>query len=63
MTLGHAMKHWGCKVYQVCSNDYHRLKLTYEMSRSNFASLCIKMEILRKVDFSKTVEALVIILT
>ena len=29
MTLGLGIKHWGCGPYQVCTNDYSGLTLTY----------------------------------
>ena len=35
MTLELSMWHWGCRAYQVCSNDVPRLTLTYLISRSN----------------------------
>ena len=35
VTLGLGMEHWGCGVYQVCSNDDPKLTLTYLRSRSN----------------------------
>ena len=57
------MLHWGCGAYQVCSNDDPRLTLTYLTSRSNLLPNAFKWENFRNVDFLKTVEALVIILT
>ena len=56
------MQHWGCRAYQVCSNDDPRLTLTYLTSRSNLLPNPLKWEISEKLIFLKTVEALVIIL-
>ena len=39
----------GCGPYQICSNDDHRLTLTYFTSRSNLLSNALKLEILGKV--------------
>ena len=49
--------------YQVCSNDDHRLTLTYFTSRSNLLPYAFKWDFFLKVDFLNTVEAKVIILT
>ena len=35
LALGLDMKHWGCRPYQVCTNDKSRLTLTYFMAWSN----------------------------
>ena len=35
MTLGLGIKHWGCGPYQVFTNDYSGLTLTYFTARSN----------------------------
>ena len=35
MPLGLGMLHWGCGLYQVCTNDESSLTLTYFMARSN----------------------------
>ena len=35
MTLGLGIKHCGCRPFQVCTNDYSGLTLTYFMARSN----------------------------
>ena len=63
MTLGLGMLHWGCGAYQVCSNDDPRLTLTYLTSRSNLLPNAFKWGNFSKVDFFKTTEANVIILT
>ena len=42
MTLGLGMKHGGCEVYQVCSNDGPRLTLTCLTSRSNLLPNALK---------------------
>ena len=57
------MQHWGCRAYQVCSNDDPRLTLTYLTSRSNLLPNAFNWEFFDKLIFLKTVEALVIILT
>ena len=44
MTLGLGMKHWGCRAYQVCSNDDPRLTLTYFTPRSNLLPNAFKWE-------------------
>ena len=49
--------------YQVCSNDYPRLTLTYLTSRSNLLPNAFKWDFFLKVDFLNTVEAKDIILT
>ena len=38
MTLGLGIKRWGYGPYQVCSNDYSGLTLTYFTARLNFDS-------------------------
>ena len=55
MTLGLGMQHWGCGVNQVCSNDDHRLTLTYLTSRSNLLHNAYKRESFGKIDFLKIV--------
>ena len=35
LVLGLGMKHWGCRPYQVYTNDESRLTLTYLMAKSN----------------------------
>ena len=34
MALGRGMKHWGCGLYPVCTNDESSLTLTYFIARS-----------------------------
>ena len=63
MTLGLGMQHRGCGAYQVCSNDDPRLTLAYLTSRSNLLPNAFKWGNFCKVDFVKTTEANVIILT
>ena len=63
MTLGLGMYHWRCGAYQVCSNDDPRLTLTYLTSRSNLLPNAFKWEFFLKVDFLKTGEAKVIVIT
>ena len=48
--------------YQFCSNDEPRLTLTYLMSRYLLPN-AFNWDIFLKIEFLKTVEALVIILT
>ena len=62
-TLGLGMKHRGCGAYQVCSNDDPGLTLTYFTSRSNLLPNAFKWGNFSKVEFLKTIEAKVIILT
>ena len=52
------MKHWGCGVYQVCSNGDPRLTLTYLMSRSNLLSNAFKWEFFGKVDLFENCRSL-----
>ena len=49
--------------YQVCSNDYPRLTLTYLTSRSNLLPKMHLNGIFLQIDFMNTVEAKDIILT
>ena len=44
MTLELGMWHWGCRAYQVCSNDDPRLTLTYLTSRSNLLPNAFKWD-------------------
>ena len=45
MTLGLGLKHFGCLIYQVCSNDDPRLTLTYLTLRSNLLLVAFKCEL------------------
>ena len=54
---------WGCGAYQVCSNDDPGLTLIYLTSRSNLLPNAFKWGNFGKVDFLKTIEAKVIVLT
>ena len=56
------MLHFGCRAYQVCSNDDPRLALTCLKSRSNLLPNAFKIGVFFIVDFFKTVEAKVILL-
>ena len=42
--LGLSMQHWGCRPYQVCSNDDPSLTLTYLTSMSNLRPNAFKLE-------------------
>ena len=40
MTLKLGMQHWLLEYYQICSNDYPGLTMTYFTGRSNFCLFC-----------------------
>ena len=61
MTLELGMYHWGCWAYQVKSNNYPRLTLTY--LTSNLLPYAFKWEFFEKVGFLNTIKAKVIILS
>ena len=51
MALGLGMKHWGCRPYQICTNDESRLTLTYIMARSNLIPIVFIWEKTLKCSF------------
>ena len=54
MTLKLGMYHRVLEYYQVCSNDYPRLTLTYFMARSNLVPYAFVWEKGKTMDFSET---------
>ena len=53
MTLGLGIKHWGCGPYQVCSNDYSGLTMTYFTARSNLIPSAFILENLEMFIFHR----------
>ena len=57
LALGLGMCHWGCRPYQVCTNDDSRLTLNYFMARSNLIPNAFIWKKSLNVHFSITVQA------
>ena len=55
MTLKLCMQHWVLEYYQICSNDYPELTLTYFTARSNLVPYAFVWEKGKTMDFSETV--------
>ena len=55
MTLNLGIHHWVLKYYQVCSNDYPGLTLTYFTARSNLVPYAFVQEKGKTMDFSETI--------
>ena len=56
MTLKLGMQHWVYEYYQVCSNDYPELPLTYFTARLNLVPYAFVWEKVKTMDFSETIE-------
>ena len=55
MTLKFGMQHWVLKYYQIPSNDYPGLTLTYFTARSNLVPYAFVWEKGKTMDFSETI--------
>ena len=51
------MKHWGLHPIIVCSNDDHRVTMTYFTARTNLVTKALLWENVKTVDFSETIAA------
>ena len=49
------MQHWVLEYYQVCSNDYPGLTLTYVTARSNLVVYALVLKKGQPMDFSETI--------
>ena len=55
VTLKLGMQHRVLEYYQICSNDYPGLTLTYFAARSNLVPYAFVWEIGKTMDFSETI--------